>query len=101
MIETNSSINTIAMARAGLGIALLEPLTAHGMPLTASACARWPATSLFFGAISPAGPPRSGRRVQALSDALLAAASTVPGFIEHHASLQPNCCKPPAELPRP
>ncbi|HSV46786.1 MAG TPA: LysR substrate-binding domain-containing protein, partial [Ramlibacter sp.] len=33
LIETNSSINAQALVRAGLGVAVLEPLTAHGAPL--------------------------------------------------------------------
>ena len=33
LIETNSSVNAQALARAGLGVAVLEPLTARGAPL--------------------------------------------------------------------
>lgn len=102
VIETNSSVNAIAMARAGLGIALLDPLSAHGMPLPGT-CVRPLAADIpfFFGAIAQQGRPL-GRRPQALADALLAAAAAVPGFVEHpvarHADLLQDAH---AELPSP
>ncbi|KQP35480.1 LysR family transcriptional regulator [Pseudorhodoferax sp. Leaf274] len=101
-VETNSSVNAIAMARAGLGIALLDPLSAHGMPLPGT-CVRPLASDIpyFFGAIAQQGRPL-GRRPQALADALLAAAAGVPGFVEHPASLHAELLQAAhAELPSP
>ncbi|KQP23565.1 LysR family transcriptional regulator [Pseudorhodoferax sp. Leaf267] len=100
-IETNSSVNAMAMVRAGLGIALLDPLSAHGLPLD-GVCVRPLDTDVpfFFGVIVPQGRPLA-RRAQTLSDALLSAATALPGFQQHppaahadllqaaHAGLQP------------
>ncbi|OWT64111.1 LysR family transcriptional regulator [Candidimonas nitroreducens] len=33
-IETNSTLNALALVRAGLGVALVEPFTGYGMPLS-------------------------------------------------------------------
>ena len=102
VIETNSSVNAIALVRAGLGIALLDPLTAHGMPLTGT-CVRPLAADIpfFFGAIAQQGRPL-GRRAQALADALRVAAAAVPGFVEHPASLHAELLQDAhAELPSP
>lgn len=102
VIETNSSVNAIAMARAGLGIALLDPLTAHGMPL-AGVCVRTLASDIpyFFGVFAQQGRPLA-RRPQALSAALRVAAAAVPGFVEHPASLHAELLQAAhAELPSP
>ncbi|MCL7118973.1 LysR family transcriptional regulator, partial [Escherichia coli] len=32
-IETNSSVNALAAVRAGLGVSVLEPITAYGAPM--------------------------------------------------------------------
>jgi DNA-binding transcriptional LysR family regulator len=102
VIETNSSVNALAMVRAGLGVAVLDPLTAHGMPLAGvSVCGLDTDIPFFFGVIAQQGRPL-GRRPQALADALQAAAARVPGFVQHppsahadllqaaHAGLQPS-----------
>jgi DNA-binding transcriptional LysR family regulator len=94
LIETNSSMNALALVRAGLGVAVLEPLTAHGAPLQGVA-ARPLDTDIpfFFGVITPQSRPL-GAPVQALIAALLAAAAAMPGFVQHevaeHASLLQN-----------
>ena len=83
VIETNSSVNALAMVRAGLGIALLDPLTAHGMPLPGvRVCALDTDVPFFFGVVVPQGRPLA-RRAQALADALLEAAARVPGCVQH------------------
>lgn len=91
LIETNSSMNALALVRAGLGVAVLEPLTVHGAPLD-GLVARPLDTDIpfLFGVISPqarALPPA----LQALADAMLAVASALPGFVRHapdaHAAL--------------
>lgn len=86
VIETNSSVNAIAMARAGLGIALLDPLSAHGMPLS-GVSVRTLASDIpfFFGVFAQHGRTLA-RRQQALAEALLTAAAAVPGFVQHPAS---------------
>ncbi len=95
LIETNSSINAQALVRAGLGVGVLEPLTALGAPLE-GVVVRPLDTHIpfFFGVITPYITPQSRpltAEVRALADALLQAASPLPGFVQHdvadHASL--------------
>jgi len=81
LIETNSSTSAQALVRAGLGVAVLEPLTAHGAPL-AGLVVRALDTDIpfLFGVITPQSRPLTAP-VQALADALLQAAATLPGFV--------------------
>ncbi len=91
LIATNSSINAQAMVRAGLGVAVLEPLTAHGAPLE-GVQVRPLDTDIpfYFGVITPRSRPLTAA-VQAVADALLASATELPGFVRHdpaaHATL--------------
>ena len=82
LIETNSSTSAQALVRAGLGVAVLEPLTAHGMPL-AGLAVRPIDTDIpfFFGVVTPQSRPLTAP-VQALADALLQAAAALPGFVQ-------------------
>jgi len=89
-IETNSSANILGCVRAGLGVAILEPVTAWGMPLAGVAIRPLQeAIPYFFGVITPQGRQLS-HATHALIDALAsAAADLLPGFIqlpgsEHH-----------------
>ena len=82
IIETNASSAALAMARAGSGIAIVEPATAYGLPLEGLAVPRPLNTVIPFlvGAFAPAGKPMSPS-LAALNDALLEAASAMlPGF---------------------
>ena len=86
LIETNSSINAQALVRAGLGIAVLEPLTAHGAPFVGVVSRPLDiAIPFFFGAVTPQSRP-VGAAIRALSDALLEQASAMPGFLRHEPS---------------
>ena len=82
LIQTNSSTSAQALVRAGLGVAVLEPLTAHGAPL-AGLVVRPIDTEIpfFFGVITPQSRPLTAP-VQALADALLQAAAALPGFVQ-------------------
>lgn len=91
LIETNSSINAQALVRAGLGVAVLEPLTPHGAPLDGLvARALDVAIPFFFGAVTRQSDTLDAT-VQTLADALLDAAADLPGFVQHdvadHATL--------------
>jgi DNA-binding transcriptional LysR family regulator len=87
-IETNSSINAQALVRAGLGVAVLEPLTALGAPAEGVVVRPLDLPIPFdFGVVVPAGRPIS-EPVQALANALLLAAQAVPGFVQHNAAEQ-------------
>lgn len=87
-VETNSSVNALALVRSGLGVALLDPLTTHGVPM--QGVRSQPLDSpipFFFGVIVPDGRPPT-KRLLALSEALREAATQVPGFVEHPPSAQ-------------
>ena len=86
LIETNASINAQAMVRAGLGVAVLEPLTPHGAPLEGLVVRPLDtAIPFFFGVVTPqARTPCAA--VLALADALLDAAGALPGFVRHAAA---------------
>jgi len=84
VLETNASLNATQMARAGLGIALVDPVTALGIaqegikvrPLDVD-------IPFFFGAITPYAHPLSAS-TRALIDALEAGAhALLPGFVRH------------------
>jgi DNA-binding transcriptional LysR family regulator len=92
LIETNSSINAMAAVRAGLGVSVMEPVTAFGAPMQ-GVVVRALDTDIpyFFGVITPQSQPLDEQltvMVDALADA---AAALLPGFVLHdaaaHASL--------------
>lgn len=85
-IETNSSLNAQAFVRAGLGVAVLEPVTLTGT-LLPGLVARPLSEEIpfFFGVVTPQSMPVNAA-LRALSDALLAVATeTLPGFVCHDA----------------
>ncbi len=91
LIETNASINAQALVRAGLGVAVLEPLTALGAPLDGVVVRPLDVDiPFFFGVITPQTHPLSAP-VRALAEALREAALALPGCRQHdvadHASL--------------
>ncbi|NMM77934.1 LysR family transcriptional regulator [Acidovorax sp. SRB_14] len=91
LIETNASINAQALVRAGLGVAVLEPLTALGAPLDGVVVRPLDVDiPFFFGVITPQAHPLTAP-VRALAEALREAALALPGCRQHdvadHASL--------------
>jgi len=93
-IETNSSANILSCVRAGLGVAILEPVTAWGMPLSGVAIRPLEENiPYFFGVITPQGRQPSPAS-QALVEALArVAGQLLPGFQELPASEHPNIMK--------
>lgn len=87
LIETNSSINALAAVRAGLGLAVLEPITACGVPVEGVTIRTLDLDiPFFFGVITPQSQPLLPA-VQAVADALAeTAAQLLPGFVRHEAS---------------
>lgn len=81
LIETNSSLNALTAVRAGLGISVLEPVTAYGTPLTGVTIRPIDADiPYFFGVISRDAvplPPVAAHLVDALADA---ARALLPDF---------------------
>ena len=83
LIETNSSVNAQALVRAGLGVAVLEPLTALGAP-TEGVVVRPLDVDIpfYFGAITSQSRTVAAPEL-ALVQALLEAATALPGFVQH------------------
>ncbi|ARP86616.1 LysR family transcriptional regulator [Bordetella genomosp. 9] len=86
LIETNSSVNALAAVRAGLGVSVLEPVTAYGAA-PAGVAIRPIDTDIpfFFGVITPQAKPPTPA-IEALAAALAdAARALLPGFRQHEA----------------
>lgn len=85
-IETNSSVNALAAVRAGLGVSVLEPITAYGAPMAGVAIRPIDLDiPFFFGVITSQSQPLTPA-CQAMADALAqAAAQLLPGFVQHDA----------------
>ena len=86
-IETNSSVNALAAVRVGLGVSVLEPITAYGAPMAGVAIRPIDLDiPFFFGVITSQSQPLTPA-CQAMADALAqAAAQLLPGFVLHDAS---------------
>ena len=70
MIETNASLNAVMSARAGLGVALVDPATAFGIPIDGMVVRPLDIHIPFlFGVVTSAGHPLS-RTARALIDAI-------------------------------
>ena len=85
-IETNTSLNAMMAAHAGLGIALVEPMTALGMPIEGVAV-RPLAVNIpfYFGVVTPFGKPIDAVTA-ALIDAVESASKAIlPGFVKRAA----------------
>ncbi|EHP39900.1 LysR family transcriptional regulator [Cupriavidus basilensis OR16] len=110
LIDTNSSLNALTAVRAGLGIAVLEPVTARGVPLADIMVRPIDADiPFYFGVITPQARPASAA-VLALIDTLAdAARALLPDFTrrgpeQHGALLQalygdPTATEPAAGTP--
>lgn len=86
-IETNSSANILACVRAGLGVAILEPVTAWSMSGTGVAIRPLQETiPYFFGVTTPQGRHTSAP-IQALIEAIAAAAERL---LPHFQRLSPG-----------
>jgi DNA-binding transcriptional LysR family regulator len=86
-IETNTSFNAIMAAHAGLGVALVEPITALGMPIEGLVVRPLQINiPFYFGVVTPFGKPVDGI-TQALIAAVESAAQTIlHGFVKRDAS---------------
>jgi DNA-binding transcriptional LysR family regulator len=87
IIDTNASFTALGAARAGVGIALVEPATAYGTPVQGLAVRPLDIHIPFlFGAFTPVAKPASPT-VQALIGALeQVAMETLPGCRRHDPS---------------
>jgi len=82
LIETNASLNAVMSARAGLGVALVDPATAFGIPVEGVVVRAIDAHIPFvFGTVTSAGMPVS-HAVRSLIDQIrVSAAHLLPGFV--------------------
>lgn len=79
VIETNVSVTAIATARQSLGVAIVEPVLALGLPVEGVVVRRLDVSIPFlFGAISPTGRELTPT-VAALNEALRTVAARIPG----------------------
>jgi len=85
-IETNSSINILSAVRAGLGIALMEPVSAFGVPLQGVAVRHIDVDiPFYFGVISLENKPLSPLAHRIIQSLLNAAKTLLPDFKHHDA----------------
>jgi DNA-binding transcriptional LysR family regulator len=83
LMVVNASLNAIMAARAGLGVALIDPVTAVGVPVEGTVTRPIDASiPYFWGVATPAASPPSPA-AQAVIAAAAEAAATLPGFIQH------------------
>lgn len=86
VIETNSSLNALGAVRAGLGLAVLEPVTAHGLPVEGVVLRPLDIRIPFlFGVITPEFRPPSAATLAAADALMHAAAEILPDFVLHDA----------------
>ncbi len=82
-IETNSSANAQSLVRAGLGVAVLEPLTVRGAPLDGVAVRPIDTDIPFYFGVVSLQARALPAPLEALSGAMLDAARALPGFVRH------------------
>ncbi|NUU00993.1 LysR family transcriptional regulator [Herbaspirillum robiniae] len=86
-IDTNTSFNAIMAAHAGLGVALVEPITALGMPIEGLVVKKLAVDiPFYFGVVTPFGRPVEGI-TRALIDAVETSARNIlHGFVKRDAA---------------
>jgi DNA-binding transcriptional LysR family regulator len=103
ILDTNTSNTAMMAARAGLGIAIIEPVIAYGMPLEGVAIRPLDVPiSFLWGVVTPYGKPLTPL-VEGLVGTLEALArETLPGFVKHPAAardrLMADIFGPPAAM---
>lgn len=87
LIESNSSINALAAVRAGLGVAILEPVSATGLAVQGVAIrAIDRQIPFFFGVVTPQSTPIAPAVADMAKTLAETAAALLPGFARHEAS---------------
>lgn len=99
-IETNSSINAQALVRAGLGVAILDPMTLLGAPVQGLVYRDLDVQIPFhFGAISAQGKSPSASAL-VLLEALRRTAASLDQCRLHDAQAMADVCSPSLSLPQ-
>ncbi|WKW30939.1 LysR family transcriptional regulator [Pseudomonas viridiflava] len=87
MLDTNTSLIAMQMARAGLGVALVDPFTAMGVPIQ-GVVVRPIACNIpfFFGLISAFASPHSDVALALIDEIATTAKTLLPDMVMHEAS---------------
>lgn len=81
ILATNASMNAMAAARAGLGVGIVEPVTAYGVPVRGVAVRPLDAVIPFlWGVVTPQAVPLSPTARALVSALRETAADMLPGF---------------------
>ncbi|MBN6151875.1 LysR family transcriptional regulator [Xanthomonas sp. AmX2] len=84
VLETNASLNATQMARAGLGIALVDPVSALGIPQDGVVVRPLEVDiPFFFGTITPYAHPLSASTRALIGSLEDTARALLPGFVRH------------------
>lgn len=87
VLDTNTSNAAIMAARAGLGIAIVEPIIAYGMPVQGVAVRPIDAPiSFFWAVVTPYGRPLTALAAGLIDRLDVISRETIPGFVKHPAS---------------
>jgi len=84
LLETNASLNAVQMARAGLGVALVDPVTALGIPMQGVVVR--PLTqhiAFFFGLVSQVAHEQTAAGKALISALQETAEAILPNFVLH------------------
>ncbi len=99
VLDTNTSNAAITSARAGLGVALIEPIIAYGMPLEGVVIRPIDVhISFYWAIITPYGRPLSAQVSGLIEKFEEIARETIPGFVKHPADARQQLV---ADLARP
>ncbi|WP_323991740.1 LysR family transcriptional regulator [Nguyenibacter sp. L1] len=86
-IDTNASVSAVAAARAGMGVAVIDPVTAYGMPVDGAVVRPLDVQIPFhFGVISRSATPLAPVLAEFSDHLRQVARDTLPDFIEHDVS---------------
>lgn len=84
VLDANTSNTALMAARAGLGIAILEPIIAYGMPLEGVAIRKLDAPISFLWAVTtPYGRPATPLIAGLIDELETLSRETLPGFVKH------------------
>lgn len=87
VLDTNTSNTAIMSARAGLGIAIVEPVIAYGMPVDGVAIRPLDVPiSFFWAVVTPYGRPSTALIAGLIDQIGEISRETLPGFIKHPAT---------------
>ena len=91
VIETNASINALLAARAGLGVAVIEPATAFGVPVE-GVVVRPLDTNIpsLWGLVSPLAKPLSAGVLELIEAVKDTATALIPNMRLHDPSMREN-----------